>query len=521
VEFLRQLYRGIAEAWQQLSLSARTNIILAAAAVTVVIGVVVFMGVKPQYVTLSRDLDAPEVTRIREALLQENMDFKITDNNRTIQVKAEDLSNAQLLLAQNDLPVGRRSLPGFELFQKSELMTNQWLQDVKFMRAVQGELQRQLNAFDFVTQSHVLIREAEEEFFSEYQRPSEASVTLDISRPLTKKEVKALVSIISHAGGPNLDQNNITVTTTTGEVLWLPPSSPFAALANSRLELRVEEEQQREQRLMRKLKEMGVRGTVSVSAKMNFDKKKVMEHETSEGTELSEYETTTSLESTEQLPEGAPGALANVPEGTASAGGVRTTEENSENIVNYEPSFTTTETTTDPGNVVKYIVAMIVEGNYEESEDEDGNTVREYAGLTETQRQAYIDLAKAAVGEGETETAVTIHDQPFELGQLDSASQIAAAQAAEQREWWLRMVWNIGYIVSIIAGFFLIRLFLHRAIEIPPDEEEAEETVPEVSEAMAEQQRREEVANEIRRIAANQPEVVASLLRTWMSEEED
>jgi flagellar M-ring protein FliF len=145
-------------------------------------------------------------------------------------------SNAQILLAQNDLPVGRPVPPGWELFSATELMTNQWLQNVKFMRAIQGEIQKQLNAFDFVNDSYVLIREAKEELFVSEQKPSEAAITLDINRPLTKQEVKAIVSIVDHAGGPNLHPGNITVVSTKG-MFYIASTIEFCFPRQFKLEL--------------------------------------------------------------------------------------------------------------------------------------------------------------------------------------------------------------------------------------------------------------------------------------------
>ena len=68
MNFLRQFAIGVAEAWRQLSLSARVNIGFAAAAVVAVIGFIVVMGGQAQYVTLSDDLEPAQASKIAEAL---------------------------------------------------------------------------------------------------------------------------------------------------------------------------------------------------------------------------------------------------------------------------------------------------------------------------------------------------------------------------------------------------------------------------------------------------------------------
>jgi flagellar M-ring protein FliF len=521
VEYLRQLLSGIADVWRKLSTSARVNIVVAGLGVAALIAAIVWMGAQPQYVTLSSQLSPQDATKIADELAQAGVPYKFTSNNATVMVPANRRSDMQLLLAQSNLPVGKPVPPGWELFSQNDLMTNQWLQDVKFMRALQGQIQQQLNAFDFVNYSYVLIREAKEELFVSEQKPSEAAVTLEVTRPLSKQEIKGILSIVDHAGGPNLHPGNITIITTTGEVLYLPPQSEFASIANSKLELVTEWEKQREMKLMSKLRELGVRGTATVSARMDFDTKEETTEQVLEGTELSTYTVDTTVETTERLPEGSPGAFANVPEGAAAPGGTGSTETTSEEIINFEPSRMTRKTKTDPGNVVKYLVTLVVEGDYEETTDEQGNKVRTYSGLADERKKMYTDLAMAAVGEGETPTEVVIHDHPFAIEELGAAREAVIASASgEWRDWLSEWAWNGVQIVAIIVGFFMLRVFLRRAVQTAGEEMEAEEPI-ELPEATREDLRRQEVSREVTRLSTDEPEMVAALLRSWIAEEED
>ena len=206
MDFLRQFIDGLRQAWRQLSLTARVNIALAGIAVAVVIGSVVYFGAQTQYISLASDIESNNLAKMTDLLKGAGIAYRLENNNTTIVVPVKNRSEAQLLLTENNIPIGRKALPGFELFAETDLMTNQWLHDVKFMRALQGELQRQLNAFDFVKTSYVLIREAKDELFTADQKPSEAAVTLELTRPISKQEIKAVVSVIDHAGGPNLHQ---------------------------------------------------------------------------------------------------------------------------------------------------------------------------------------------------------------------------------------------------------------------------------------------------------------------------
>ncbi|HEO72496.1 MAG TPA: hypothetical protein ENN80_14650, partial [Candidatus Hydrogenedentes bacterium] len=196
MDFLRQLLRGIRDAWRRLSASARINIVVATLATLCLIVAMVVMSSRPNYVRLYSRLDLDDAASIQAYLGESGVSFKLVDNGQSVLVPAEQRSRLRVALMEQGLPRKQGIAPGFELFEEQDLMANRWLQDVKYMRAVQGELQRQLNEFDFVNKSFVFIREAKEELFVAEQQPSEAAVTLDVTRPLTKQEVKTVLGII-------------------------------------------------------------------------------------------------------------------------------------------------------------------------------------------------------------------------------------------------------------------------------------------------------------------------------------
>lgn len=520
MNFLRELLNGIRSAWAQLSLSARVNIALAGVAVFVIVALVAYSGARTEMVTLASGLKPDEASRILELLRTNDVPFEISADNATIKVPLPRRGNVQLLLAENDVALGQKNLPGFELFQTSELMTNQWLQDVKYLRAVQGELQRQLNAIDFVEASYVLIREAKDELFVDDQKPSEAAVTLKLRRPITKQEVKGIINLVAAAGGPNLNPNSITLTTTDGQVLHVPPASEFASIANSKLEYLAELESRQEARIEKSLRELGKRGTVRVSAQIDSQSKKITDEKVSEGAELSTLSSETSNRTQEAAQQGAPGAFANVPEGGATSPGTGTTDETtSEELSNFEPSRTKTETVSEPGDVVKYTVALIVEGDRTTSTAADGTTSETYEGLTPERKKFYEDLVKGAVGSGRESTEVTVNDYPFEVARMADASVEQQAAVAGRLES-MGTLWTVGQVALILVAFFLVRMFIRRAIEGPEDQVEVEEVAP-IPEATREDLRRTEVAGEVSRLSRDEPEMVVSVLRAWLIDEEE
>lgn len=515
MNFLRQLVEGIRQAWRRLSLSARVNIIVAVLATVAAIAFLVVSGGRPQYVLLYNRLSMEDSSAVQTYLQGAGIDFKTQDDGQTILVPAGKVADAKRGLFDKGVAPSRQGVaPGFEIFDQADLMANQYLQDMKYMRAIQGELQRQLNEFDFVNNSFVMIREAKEELFTSEQKPTTAAVTLDVKRPVTPGEIKMLLSMISSFGGANLSPDNIVLATTDGKTLHVPAASPFASIANSKLEYIDELERQREKRAVEGLAKLGVRAEVKVSAIVDFSKKTEKTSKSLEGAPVSEYSSTSTTSNKEPVPEGPPGVGANLPPGmTPPAGGMEASEELEETITNYQPSTTETETRSEPGDVLQYIVSAIIEGEYKPSAD---GTTKEYVGLTPELIKTYETHLRAAVGDGKTQTKVTVSEHRFQGEEMAAAAAPPFAVAAAGREVMLQYGGKAAQVLLVLVGFLLVRRAFLRAMTW---REEEEEEVGEIAHATGEDLRRQDVASEIERIAVDQPETVAALLRSWIAED--
>ena len=526
VEFLRQLWTGISQAWQRLATSARINLSLAALATFLLIGYLVIINSKQEYVRLYEGLNPEETPKIVEVLNTANIPYALTNENTTISVPRNKASQARMEAQKKSLPTTQGGPQGFaEIFKnQNDIMSSRQQQDINRMRALQGELARQLNQFDFVNKSFVWISEPKEVLFSQSQKPTLAAVTLDVKRKPTQTEVDAIVHTICSFGGANLQRDNVTLTTTKGEILNRPPDDDFEGIANSQLSYIRELEKEKERKVQTKFDQLGIKAVVSVSAvEVSFDDIVRTERTAEDGAPISEQVNTTSTNSNETLPQGAPGATSNLPEGGASAGGTKTEETTSLKTTNYEPSMTETKTVVGKGRPKSYLVNVVVEGKTETVKDASGNETKQYSPLTAELRKKYEDLVLASVGKETEETKVTVTDMPFEINEL--AAGQAAGVPAKAATADLVMTWGspLGKVMLILLGFFMVRRILRRLYVVPTDEEEPVAAAEPIAMAVAspEDLHREEVTEELARLSQEEPEAVAALLRSWLAEEEE
>lgn len=522
---LTQFWFGAREVWERLSPSARANIGVAALATVAAIAILVSLSGGARYVDLFKGLDLTDANRIITHLDEQGVNYKLEDGNRTILVPSTVISDLRMDLEARDLsPKYQGGAPGFELFGQQDLLSNRWLQDMSYMRAVQGEVQRQLNEFDFIKSSRVVIMEAKEEFFSEEQKPSKAAVTLDVTRKPSKIEVKTILGIVSSFGGSNLHPNTITLALTDGTALHLPPRDHFASLANSKLELQTEVEFERAEKIRRAFEELGKKAIVTVSAAMSWDSITERKNMVEKGVQLSAWTTETETTSKEGPPEGAPGASANVvPSGMGGPGAYETNTTDMQEITNYQPTTTVTETVTEPGNVTKYSVTAIVDTDYKQvPATDDAPATMESVPLTDDQITAYKSLIASAIGPDMVLADVQVFDHPFMTAGVGALGAGIAPAGVGFLSYWLAPegIMTIGKCTALLLFALYFRHRLLKAIRVPVEEEEEVEEVAEIPLASPEDLRRQEVAAEVERLAMEDPESVAALLRSWMAEED-
>ena len=520
MEFLRQFWDGITQAWQRLSASARVNIGLAFIFTVAIVGSMVYFGSRPQFVTLFDGLGPEDTVAIQSRLADENVPYRVVDSGQTIEVPVADRSRLRVALLSDGIPKTQGTLAGYETLGTSNFMQNQFAQEKGYQIALMGQLQRMLNEFSFVDKSFVQITEAKEEIFSNSQKPSEATVTLKVNRPLKEEDIKAVLGCISTFGGANLTRENVNLVTVDGKVLNAPSEDDFDTIANSRLAYMKNYKSALEKSAEDALYQIGVRSVVRVSLDIDQSSTTERRQEVLDGAVVSSLTSESSTENMETTPGGPSGARANLPADAPIPGGTGTRQSETQSLENFEPSRTTIEKITAPGAATVTRVTAIVEGTYEDEVDANGEKTgeRTYVAPPSEKIDTYTELVAAAVGVADDN--IEVRDHPFNLEQLAAAT--TAFDSVETAAWRSNL-WEtgttVGKLVLVVILFFVLRYFLLRAAV--SQDKLKEEVHLEIQRASPEERRRKEIAQEVERVSQDQPEAVASLLRTWLSESEE
>ena len=352
---------------------------------------------------LYADLDPSDAGQIVRELETREIPYQLKANGTQVFVPGEDVLRLRVTLAEQGLPGG--GSVGYELFDKSQgLGTTSFVQNVNLVRALEGELSRTISSMRNVRGARVhLVLPRRELFSRERQNPS-ASVVLQLTGNLSlgKEQVLAIQHLIA-AAVPELKPEGVSIMNDRGELL----ARGFGDDAQSSLALLNAEEMKiaYENRLRRSVEEMVERtvglGRVRAEVAAELDYGRVVENSEQYDPDTQVARSTQTIDDRSQSNETARDDAVtvenNLPEAEAGgAGGAtsQTSNNRTEETVNFEISRTVRQRTRESGEIQRLSVAVLVDGTYTRND----NGERVYVPRTPEQLEQIETLVRSAIG---------------------------------------------------------------------------------------------------------------------------
>lgn len=267
-----------------LSRRARLGFVLGVLAIVGLGGAVAWWAAHPDYGVLFRDLKEADAAEITVALGQMQVPYHIADGGHSILVPENAVYDTRMKLVSQGVPKG--GSVGFELFKDSDYGVTEFAQRVNFQRALQGELERTIDAMDEVASSRVHLTIRREDMFAHDGDASKASVTIAIKpgKHLEARQVVGIQRLLASAV-EGLSSDAVVVLDGNGSVLSAHGGDGVAAVGD-RMDEQARLELQLRQKVGTLLHRVLVNDdfTVSVDVRVNYDHvKQVREHLIAQG----------------------------------------------------------------------------------------------------------------------------------------------------------------------------------------------------------------------------------------------
>ena len=200
-------------------MSMTRKIILGVLALAVVAGfTTMFIWTnKTQFKAAYTGLTQEDAAAVVEVLKSSNTPYRLSGDGTTIMVPENIVYDVRLTMAKEGIPKG--SGVGYEIFDKTEFGTTEFVQKINKKRALQGELARTIKAFDEVKNAKVMIVLPKESVFVEETKMPSASILLELISDLEKEEVASIAHLVASAV-QDLTPKLVTIVDTAGRILF-------------------------------------------------------------------------------------------------------------------------------------------------------------------------------------------------------------------------------------------------------------------------------------------------------------
>ena len=218
VDKLKELLNKVLEWWNKFSTKQKTFIISAGAGVILALAILITVLTRPQY-TLLRDCETTkEASEIAELLDGEGLDYQVSDDAYRITINTKQLSQANLLLAANNIQANAYTIDNVT---SGGFSTTEADKQRRYGLYMETRLaQDMLESFSFVKSAVVkmTIPQNDGTLISQ-QEDTSIWVLLELKEEITPDTAAGLAKAIAVAVG-NESEEKVVITDTQGNTLF-------------------------------------------------------------------------------------------------------------------------------------------------------------------------------------------------------------------------------------------------------------------------------------------------------------
>lgn len=442
---------------------------LGIAAVIAVMAGIWIWSQQPDYRVLFSNFNDRDGGAIVASLQQMNVPYKFAEGGGAILVPAGLVHDARLKLAAQGLPKGGNV--GFELMENQKLGVSQFLEQVNFQRALEGELARSIESIDAVQAARIHLALPKASVFVRDRQQPTASVLLNLhpGRTLDRQQVSAVVHLVA-SSVPDLSPKNVTIVDQNGNLL---SDTDKAGAVNGLDATQLKYVQTLQQNIVRRVESIitpivglnNVRAEATADVDFSRSEQAAETYKPNLAADASSVRSQQSSESSNPNnanATGIPGALTNQPPAPATAPMTAAGNNNAapgtpalqntrkDTTVNYELDKTVRYVQQPMGGIKRLSVAVVV--NYKRVTDRSGKTTS--IPLTEVEKTQISDLVKEAMGYSkERGDSLNVVNSPFAGMEREVIAELPLWKQADM----IQLAKEIGK--YLVAGIVLLYLF--------------------------------------------------------------
>ena len=519
-------------------------LMLGVAAVVAVMAAVWMWGQQPDYRVLFSNFSDRDGGAIVAELEKMNIPYKYAEGGAAVLVPADRVYDARLKLASQGLPKGGNV--GFELMENQKLGSSQFIEQVNFQRAMEGELARSIESVSAVQAARVHLAMPKDSIFVSEQKTPTASVLLNLhpGRVLDPQQVSAIVHLVA-SSVPELLPKNVTIVDQNGNLL---SDTSKTASATGMDPSQIKYVQDLQQSVVKRIESIispmvgseNVRAEATADVDFSHSERAVESYkpnQTPDAITIRSQQTSESLNGATN-PSGVPGALTNQPPAPATApitvAGQTTkaavpvapgTNTRKDATYNYEVDKTIQYVQQGSGGLKRLSVGVVV--NYRKTLDKAGKVSMKP--LTAAETTQITNLVKEAMGYNQARgDTLNVVNSPFASVEPETIPEVPMWKQPDN----LQFAMQTGKYLLMAAALLLLYLrvlkpMLKKIAEtpaLPAPVHHAHHVVQGTNGELIElpdvHRNYQDNLTRAQKLANEDPRVVANIVKTWVGNNE-
>ena len=517
--------------WNNLDLQRRIVLLGAIGLTFLAVISLAQIATRPGMALLYSGLDPAAAGEVVGSLEQMNVKAEVRGDAIYVTEHARD--RVRLALAREGLP--RQGQAGYELLDSiSGFSATSDMFNAAYWRAKEGELARTILSSPGVTAARVHIAVPNRRPFARQSARTTASVTVTVAGGRTTVEQATAIRYLTALAVADLSPDQVAIIDSRAGMILAPGSesaisSAASQAAEREAKLKVEIEELLAARVGRD------KARVSVSVETDRQSEKVTERVIKPDTRVTIHSDTEEISDSAQGSNGAVTVASNLPTGDAGNDNSRkSARTETRERVNYDYSEVRRETSRAAGAIRRVSVAVLVDGINEI--DANGDSV--WRERPQEELDALRELVVAAIGfDSERGDVVTVDSMAFQPDATPGASiEISPIMRFVERNALTLIQLVVLGVVALILGMTVVRPLLAAEPPAAPGMDAAQAGLMIETDAMGNPilgadglpatlpaGQEEEVAEagfdeQLRMIAAEQPDQTAEMLKFWLEE---
>jgi flagellar M-ring protein FliF len=514
---LLEMKNKLSQGFGNLSKSKKIAYSLLTVVITAALFSFIAMASSTKYDVLFSNMTPEDSGAIVAKLKEKKTQYKVTGTS--ILVPKADIDSLRMeLMSEVNITEGSQ---GFELFDNGKMAPTDTETKIMYQRALAGEIERAIKSFSEIEGAKVNLVLPENTAFVRETEPASASVVLKLKAgtKLDNAQVKAIVALLTGAV-ENLPKENVSIVSDKFELLteglYDEEKDTLTGSADKQQVLKAQIEKNLEAKIMKVLEPIYKNGVrVSVNTELDFDsvQRNSVKYEP-QGSIVSSHEIETSDNSSTESVSTSP-----VDEATKNSTATTPTNGNvvhKESTKNYENSKTEESVVKAPGEIKKITTSVVLDGNMDENTRTSvNNLVAKAIGYSEERGDSISVEGLNFNSESKKEAEKALLD-------IENANKLAKKEALYTR---------IAYGALAILLFIILLVAIRRS-------KKKTETVPAgidmvIGDTISPKQqeffapiefevndKKSHMEKEVKKYAAEKPEQVADIIKSWLTEDE-